>query len=69
MRASQGVEGRPGALVNTRISLPMMLGRWEVPQKDLVTSSVCRPKRRNGHESLADDRGGPKKTRSALLGL
>ena len=47
----------------------MMLGRWEALQKDLVSSSVCRPKPKNGHESLADDRGGPMKTRLAPLGL
>ena len=47
----------------------MMLGRGEALQKDLVSSSVCRPKPKNGLESLADDRGGPMKTRLAPLGL
>jgi len=46
-----------------------MLGRWEALKKDLVSSLVCWPKPKNGLALLADDRGGPIKTRSALLGL
>jgi len=46
-----------------------MLGRWAALQKDLVSSLVCKPKRKNGLALLADDRGGPMKTRSAPLGV